>query len=126
AYLFKEVMSIELPRPLLRMPYREAMERFGSDKPDLRVPLELVSVTDLMQKVEFKVFAAPAADPKGRVAALRVPNGGELTRKEIDDYTKFVGRYGAKGLAYIKCNDIAAGSEGLQSPILKFLPDEVV
>ncbi|HEX7026374.1 MAG TPA: aspartate--tRNA ligase, partial [Gammaproteobacteria bacterium] len=126
ATLFKEVMSIELPRPFLRMPYREAMERFGSDKPDLRVPLELVSITDLMGKVEFKVFAAPAADPKGRVAALRVPNGGELTRKEIDDYTKFVGRYGAKGLAYIKCNDIAAGSEGLQSPILKFLPDEVV
>jgi aspartyl-tRNA synthetase len=108
------------------MPYREAMERFGSDKPDLRVPLELVSVTDIMRQVEFKVFAGPAADPKGRVAALRVPNGGELSRKEIDDYTKFVGRYGAKGLAYIKCNDVAAGSEGLQSPILKFLPDEVV
>jgi aspartyl-tRNA synthetase len=127
AGLFKEVMNVELPQPFLRMPYKEAMERFGSDKPDLRVPLELISVTDVMQSVEFKVFAEPAKDPKGRIAALRVPGGGEkLSRKEIDDYTKFVGRYGAKGLAYIKCNDIAAGTEGLQSPILKFLPDEVV
>jgi aspartyl-tRNA synthetase len=108
------------------MSYAEALERFGSDKPDLRIPLELVSLTDVMGQVEFKVFSGPANDPEGRIAALRVPQGGELTRKEIDDYTDFVGRYGAKGLAYIKCNDVAAGREGLQSPILKFLPDEVV
>jgi aspartyl-tRNA synthetase len=102
------------------------MERYASDKPDLRIPLELVSVTDLMKNVEFKVFAGPAHDPQGRIAALRVPRGGEtLTRKEIDDYTAFVGRYGAKGLAYIKCNDIKA-KDGLQSPILKFLPEDVI
>jgi aspartyl-tRNA synthetase len=124
--LFKDVKGIDIPRPFLRMPYAEAMERFGSDKPDLRIPLELVSLTDVMAKVEFKVFAGPANDPKGRVAALCLPKGGEMTRKEIDDCTAFVGRYGAKGLAYIKCNDIAAGRDGLQSPILKFLPDEVV
>lgn len=124
--LFKQVVGIELEQPFQRMPYAEAIERFGSDKPDLRIPLELVSLTDVMQNVEFKVFAGPAKDPKGRIAALRLPQGGELTRKEIDDYTAYVGRYGAKGLAYIKCNDIAAGRDGLQSPILKFLPDDVV
>ncbi|MDH5377783.1 MAG: aspartate--tRNA ligase, partial [Gammaproteobacteria bacterium] len=102
------------------------MSRFGSDKPDMSVPLELVDVGDLMEGVEFKVFSGPASDPKGRVAALRLPKGGELTRKEIDDYTKFVGIYGAKGLAYIKVNEIAKGREGLQSPILKFLPDAAV
>ena len=108
------------------MTYAESMDRFGNDRPDLRIPLELVEVSDLMQDVEFKVFAGPAADPKGRVAALRVPGGGELSRKQIDDYTDFVGRYGAKGLAYIKVNAVADGRDGLQSPILKFLPDDTV
>ncbi len=98
----------------------------GSDKPDLRIPLEFVDVTDVMREVEFKVFSGPANDPEGRIVVLRLPAGGELSRKEIDDYTDFVGRYGAKGLAYIKVNDIHAGREGLQSPILKFLPDTVV
>jgi aspartyl-tRNA synthetase len=124
--LFKEVMDVELPAPFPRMDYAEAMQRFGSDKPDLRIPLELIEVSDLMAAVEFKVFAGPAKDPEGRVAALRLPGGSELSRKDIDDYTAFVGRYGAKGLAYIKVNDAAAGREGLQSPILKFLPDEAV
>lgn len=124
--VFKSVLDIDLPNPFPRMPYAEAMHRFGSDKPDLRIDLELVEVADLMDSVEFKVFAGPASDPKGRVAALCVPGGNELSRKEIDDYTAFVGRYGAKGLAYIKVNDVAAGRDGLQSPILKFLPDEAV
>jgi aspartyl-tRNA synthetase len=125
--LFKGVLEVELPNPFPRMTYAEAMRRFGSDRPDLRVPLELIDVADLMGEVEFKVFAAPAADPEGRVAALRLPKGGELSRKEIDDYTQFVGIYGAKGLAYIKVNDWAGkGREGLQSPILKFLPDSAV
>jgi aspartyl-tRNA synthetase len=120
------VLDEELPNPFPRMTYQESMKRFGSDRPDLRCPLELVDVADLMEGVEFKVFSGPANDPKGRVAALRLPRGGELTRKEIDDYTKFVGIYGAKGLAYIKVNEVAKGREGLQSPILKFLPDEAV
>ncbi len=125
--LFKGVLEVDLPDPFPRMTYAEAMRRFGSDRPDLRVPLELIDVADLMGEVEFKVFAAPAADPEGRVAALRLPKGGELSRKEIDDYTQFVGIYGAKGLAYIKVNDWAGkGREGLQSPILKFLPDSAV
>jgi len=124
--VFRKVMSVELPSPFPRMTYAEAMLRFGSDKPDLRIPLELVEVSDLLDKVEFKVFAGSAKDPEGRVAALRLPRGGELSRKEIDDYTAFVARYGAKGLAYIKVNDAAAGREGLQSPILKFLPDAAV
>ena len=124
--VFRKVMSVDLPSPFPRMTYAEAMLRFGSDKPDLRIPLELVEVSDLLDKVEFKVFAGPAQDPEGRVAALRLPRGGELSRKEIDDYTAFVARYGAKGLAYIKVNDAAAGREGLQSPILKFLPDAAV
>ncbi len=103
------------------------MLRYGSDKPDLRIPLELCEVSDLLAEVEFKVFSGPAKDPKGRVAALRIPEGcSKLTRKNIDDYTKFVGIYGAKGLAYIKVNDLAAGMDGLQSPILKFLPEEAV
>ena len=123
--VFREVLEVELPEfPVLD--YDDAMRRFGSDKPDLRNPLELVDVADLMQQVEFKVFNAPANDPKGRVVALRAPGGGSLSRKVIDDYTDFVGRYGAKGLAYIKVNDLAAGAEGLQSPILKFLPEQVV
>ena len=124
--LFKNVMDVELPAHFPRMTYADAMHKYGSDKPDLRIPLELIEVADLMQSVEFKVFAGPAADDEGRVAALRLPGGGELSRKEIDDYTTFVGRYGAKGLAYIKVNDVAAGREGLQSPILKFLPDDAI
>jgi aspartyl-tRNA synthetase len=124
--LFKSVMDVELPNPFPRMHYGEAMQRFGSDKPDLRIPLELVEISDLLTAVEFKVFAGPAADPEGRVAALRLPGGASLSRKEIDDYTAFVARFGARGLAYIKVNDASAGREGLQSPILKFLPDESV
>ncbi len=124
--LFKQVMDVALPSPFPRMTHAEALQRFGSDKPDLRIPLELVEVADLMESVEFKVFAGPAKDADGRVAALRLPAGGELSRKEIDDYTDFVGRYGAKGLAYIKVNDAAKGRDGLQSPILKFLPDNAV
>ena len=124
--LFKSVMDVELPNPFPRMHYGEAMQRFGSDKPDLRIPLELVEISDLLAAVEFKVFAGPAADPDGRVAALRLPDGASLSRKEIDDYTAFVARFGARGLAYIKVNDASAGREGLQSPILKFLPDEAV
>ena len=125
-HLFQEVLGVSLPDPFPRMRHAEAVSRFGVDHPDLRIPLELVEVTDLMRGVDFKVFAGPANDPRGRVAALRVPGGGALTRKEIDDYTRFVGIYGAKGLAYIKVNRRAAGREGLQSPILKFLPDEAV
>ncbi|MBI3570991.1 MAG: aspartate--tRNA ligase [Gammaproteobacteria bacterium] len=124
--LFKNVLGADLPNPIPRMSYDEAVRRFGSDRPDLRVPLELVDVGDLMKSVEFKVFAGPANNPNGRVAALRVPKGGELPRSQIDGYTAFVGQYGAKGLAYIKVNDAAKGRDGLQSPILKFLPDEVI
>ncbi|MCF6363059.1 MAG: aspartate--tRNA ligase [Gammaproteobacteria bacterium] len=124
--LFAKTLEVALPKPFPRMTYAEAMQRFGSDKPDLRISLELVDVDDLMSGVEFKVFAGPAQDPDGRVAALRLPQGCELTRKEIDDYTKYVGIYGARGLAYIKVNDIAKGRDGLQSPILKFLPDEAI
>ncbi|MET0047917.1 MAG: aspartate--tRNA ligase [Sedimenticola sp.] len=124
--LFKDVLDQDLPNPFPRMSYQESMLRFGSDRPDLRCPLELVDVADLMADVEFKVFSGPAKDSKGRVAALRLPRGCELSRKEIDDYTKYVGIYGAKGLAYIKVNELAKGVEGLQSPILKFLPDDVV
>jgi len=124
--VFRNTLDVELPQPFPRMSYTEAMHRYGSDKPDLRIPLELIDITDLMSGVEFKVFSGPANDPKGRVAVLKLPNGGELTRKEIDDYTKFVSNYGAKGLAYIKVNDLEQGREGLQSPILKFLPDDVI
>ncbi len=125
-HVFKATLDVDLPNPFPRMPYSEAMQRFGSDKPDLRIDLELIEVADLMASVEFKVFAGPAADPEGRVAALCVPGGAEMSRKIIDDYTKYVSRYGARGLAYIKVNDIDAGAEGLQSPILKFLPDDTV
>ena len=123
--VFKDALNVDLPNPFPRMPYDEAMRRFGSDRPDMRTDLELIDVADLMAGVEFKVFASPANDPNGRVAALRLPEGGKLSRKDIDEYTKFVGVYGAKGLAYIKVNAIADGVEGLQSPILKFLPDDV-
>jgi aspartyl-tRNA synthetase len=125
-HLFKQVLGVDLPSPLPRMSYAEAMRRFGSDKPDLRVSLELVDVADLVKGCDFKVFAGPAADPNGRVAALCVPQGGRLSRKEIDDYTAYVARYGAKGLAYVKVNEVAKGREGLQSPILKFLSDAAV
>ena len=124
--LFAEVMSVDVEDPFPRMSWAEAMERYGSDKPDLRIKLELQTISDVLEDVEFKVFSGPARDPDGRVAALRVPGGNDLTRKEIDDYTAFVGRYGARGLAYIKCNDVSLGREGLQSPILKFLPDEAI
>ncbi len=125
-HLFGEVLGVALPDPFPRMTFAEAMRRFGSDKPDLRVPLELVDVADLVRGSEFKVFAAPASDPAGRVAALRIPEGGALTRKEIDDYTAYVSRYGAKGLAYVKVNERSRGREGLQSPIVKFLSDTAV
>jgi len=123
--LFKQHLDVELG-DFPQMTWHEAMERFGSDKPDLRIDLELVSVDDLMKDVEFKVFSGPANDEKGRVAALRVPGGAKISRKEIDDFTKYVGNYGARGLAWIKVNDKAAGVEGLQSPILKFMPEATV
>ncbi len=126
-HVFRTTLSIELPDPFPRMAFDEAMRRYGSDKPDLRIPLELVDVADLVRDSDFKVFSGPATDPEGRVAALRVPNGGErLSRKQIDDYQAYVGRYGAKGLAYIKVNDAAKGRDGLQSPILKFLSDAAI
>ena len=123
--MFKETLDITLPDPFPRMTWSEAMGRYGSDKPDLRVPLELTELTDLMKAVEFKVFRGAADMPGGRVAALRVPKA-ELSRKEIDDYTQFVSIYGAKGLAYIKVNEKAKGPEGLQSPIVKFLTAETL
>jgi aspartyl-tRNA synthetase len=118
--LFQDVLAVELPE-FPRMPYAEAMSRYGSDKPDLRIPLELTDVDDLMQQVDFKVFSGPAKAEDGRVAALKVPGGAKLSRKEIDEYTRFVGIYGAKGLAWIKVNERAKGLEGLQSPIVKFM-----
>ncbi len=125
-HFFKDGIGVELADPFPRMSFAEAMRRFGSDKPDLRNPLELVDVADLVAGCDFKVFAGPAKDPKGRVAALRVPGGGAMPRSQIDDYTAFVARYGAKGLAYIKVNETAKGKDGLQSPIVKFLSDESV
>jgi aspartyl-tRNA synthetase len=122
--LFNKMLGVELGE-FPRMSFAEAMRRFGSDKPDLRNPLELVDVADLLKGVEFKVFSGPANDPKGRVAVIKVPGGAKLSRKQIDDYGKFVGIYGAKGLAWMKVNDVSAGMEGLQSPILKFLSEEV-
>jgi aspartyl-tRNA synthetase len=124
--LFSEVLGVQLPNPFPRLTHAEAMRRYGSDKPDLRIPLELVDVADLVADCEFKVFAGAAKDPDGRVVALKLPGGSELSRKEIDDLTRFVGLHGAKGLAYIKVADRAAGIEGLQSPIIKFLPPEAV
>ncbi len=126
-HLFKAVLGDALPQPFPRITYAEAMRRYGSDKPDLRIDLELVDVADLVKGSDFKVFAGPASNPNGRVVALRVPEGGtKLSRKEIDDYTAFVARYGAKGLAYVKVNEKAKGREGLQSPILKFLTDDAI
>jgi aspartyl-tRNA synthetase len=125
-HVFKDILGDELPAQFPRMTYQEAVRRFGIDRPDLRIPLELVDIAEEMQGVEFKVFSGPANDPNGRVVAMRLPHGGEMSRKEIDDLTKFVAIYGAKGLAYIKVNDLSAGIDGLQSPILKFIPDAVV
>ena len=122
-HFFREVLEVALPDPFPRMTYAEAMRRYGSDKPDLRIALELVDVADLVRDCDFKVFAAPAKDPQGRVAALRVPAGGAMPRSQIDECTAFVARYGAKGLAYIKVNEAARGRDGLQSPIVKFLSD---
>ncbi|HVN43668.1 MAG TPA: aspartate--tRNA ligase [Steroidobacteraceae bacterium] len=122
-HFFREVLGAELPDPFPRMSYAEAMRRFGSDKPDLRNPLELLDVADLVRDCDFKVFAGPAKDAQGRVTALRVPGGGSMPRSQIDEYTAFVARYGAKGLAYIKVNKRGAGRDGLQSPITKFLSD---
>ena len=123
--LFASVLDVDLGE-FPRMTYADAMERFGSDKPDLRIPYELVSVDDLMQQVDFKVFRAPADDPEGRVVALKINGGAQLSRKAIDDYTDYVGIYGAKGLAWVKVNQLTDGVAGLQSPILKFMPDEIV
>ena len=122
--LFAEHMDVEFSS-FPRMTYAEAMQRYGSDKPDLRIPLELVEIKDLLKDIEFKVFAGPANDPSCRVTALKVPGGAEISRKQIDDYTKFVSIYGAKGLAWIKVNTLEEGIDGLQSPIIKFLGDEV-
>jgi len=124
--VFKRVLDVDLPDPFPRMKHAEALRRFGSDRPDMRIDLELVEVSDLMAGVDFKVFSGPAKDPEGRVAALRVPKGGDLPRSLIDAYTEFVGVYGAKGLAYIKVNERAKGRDGLQSPIVKFLTDEAI
>jgi len=122
--LFQKMLNVDLG-DFPQMTYAEAMRRFGSDKPDLRNPLELTDVADLLKDVEFQVFAGPANDVKGRVAVIRVPGGASLSRKQLDDYAKFVGIYGAKGLAWMKVNDLAAGMEGLQSPVLKFLTEDV-
>lgn len=124
--LFLEMLDVALPDPFPRMTYAKAITDYGVDRPDLRIPLKLVDVKDLFKEVEFKVFADPANDPNCRIAALRLPNGAALSRKELDEYTQFVGTYGAKGLAYIKVNDINNGLEGLQSPIIKFLPQAVI
>jgi aspartyl-tRNA synthetase len=125
-HVFKEVADIELPQPFPRLAYSEAMRRFGSDKPDLRNPLELIDVKEHVQTTEFKVFSGPANDPGGRVCVLKAPNGAGLTRKQIDDYGPFVAKYGAKGLAWIRIDDLEKGREGLTSPIVKFLSDEAL
>jgi aspartyl-tRNA synthetase len=123
--VFQKHLDVDLGE-FPRMTFADAMRRFGSDKPDLRIDMELIDIADLMQAVDFKVFSGPANDAGSRVVALRVPGGGSLSRKVIDGYTKYVSIYGAKGLAWIKVNDLSAGLEGLQSPILKFMPEEVV
>jgi aspartyl-tRNA synthetase len=123
--VFSKILDVQLPE-FPHMSWAEAMQRFGSDKPDLRIALELVGIDDLMEQVEFKVFHGPAVDPEGRVVALKVPGGATISRKEIDNYTSYISNFGARGLAWIKVNDIAAGVAGLQSPILKFMPDEIV
>ena len=125
-HFFKEVLDTELPNPLPRLTFAEALRRYGSDKPDLRIPLELVDVADLVRECDFKVFAGPAKEAHGRVAALKVPGGAGMPRSQIDECTAFVARYGAKGLAYIKVNERARGRDGLQSPIIKFLSDSAL
>lgn len=124
--VFKSILEVDLPNPFPRMSYEEAMTEFGSDRPDLRNPLRLVELGDLMVQSEFKVFSGPAASKNGRVVGLCVPNGASISRKQIDDYTNFVARYGAKGLAYIKVNCLSDGVDGLQSPILKFLDATII
>ncbi|HLD16770.1 MAG TPA: aspartate--tRNA ligase [Coxiellaceae bacterium] len=124
--LMKHILDLDLPNPFPRMTHQEAMERFGNDRPDLRNPLEMVEISDVLKDVEFKVFREPANDSNARVVALRLPKGATLSRKDIDDYTAFVTKFGAKGLAYIKIEQKSRGKEGLQSPILKFLPDAAV
>tara|TARA_Y100001001_G_scaffold74882_1_gene72857 strand:- start:1075 stop:2862 length:1788 start_codon:yes stop_codon:yes gene_type:complete len=121
--IFQKELGVDLG-DFPRMPFSEAMSKYGSDKPDMRIPMEIVDVEEFLQDIDFKVFAAPAKDPKCRVAALKVPGGAELSRKQIDEYTKFVGIYGAKGLAWIKVNELEKGVEGLQSPIIKFIGDD--
>ena len=125
-HVFREVVNVELAEPFPRMPYSEAMRRFGSDKPDLRIELELIDVADHVKHVEFKVFAGPAKDPGGRVCVLKAPGAASMARSQIDAYTPFVARYGAKGLAWIRCDDLAKGREGLTSPIVKFLDDNAL
>lgn len=124
--LFQNILQVSLPNPFPKMTYAESVRRFGTDRPDLRNPLELVDVADLLMQVDFAVFKEPANNKNCRVTALCLPQGGKLSRKEIEDYTKFVSIYGAKGLAYIKVNEIEKGAAGLQSPILKFLPEAVI
>jgi aspartyl-tRNA synthetase len=124
--LFKEFLQISLPDPFPRISYQDAMRRYGSDKPDLRIDLELIDIADLVKDIEFKVFSEPAQDEQGRVVALRVPKGADLSRKMIDEYTQYISIFGAKGLAYIKVMNRDAGPEGLQSPILKFIPESIV
>lgn len=124
--LYQEVLNIALPNPFPRITYAEAMQRFGTDRPDLRIPLELIDIADLLTQVEFKVFSTAANDPGSRVVVLRLPKGNALSRKEIDDYTHMVNQLGAKGLAYVKVNDINQGMAGLQSTILKFIPEDVM
>ncbi|MDC0598835.1 aspartate--tRNA ligase, partial [Gammaproteobacteria bacterium] len=123
--IFKKHIDVELPL-FPRMTHADAVQQYGTDRPDLRNPMQLVDIADLMQKVEFKVFNAPANDPESRVVALKASGGAEISRKQIDEYTKYVGNYGARGLAWIKVNDLTAGVEGLQSPILKFMPEDVI
>lgn len=126
ATVFHEVVDVELPRPFPRMPWREALRRYGSDKPDLRIPLELVDVADAVKGIDFKVFAGPANDLEGRVAALRVPGAAELSRKQLDELAAHAGKYGAKGLAWMKVNTAADGMDGVKSPIVRFLDDAVL
>jgi len=124
--VFKKLLNVTLPKPFLKLPYAEAMSRFGCDKPDLRIPFELIELSDLVKNSEFKVFSENARDPEGRVAAICLPKGSELSRKQIDDYTKYVAIFGAKGLVTVKVNVLSKGLEGLQSSILKFLSEEVI
>jgi len=126
SHVFKKVIEVELPSPFPVLAYQDAMYRFGSDKPDLRVNLEFTDLTDVMKDVDFKVFSGPANSDNGRVVALRVPGGAEISRSEIDEYTQFVGIYGAKGLAWIKVNKVSDGRNGLQSPIVKNLHDQAI